>query len=328
MILFRRSINLKLLLLVILVVTSICYNVIGQDTFESGIGPWHISSNSPGNGYTVGTSAGNGYTIPGCKSLYVSWNNSSYGAINSPGTCLAYRKYENLCNQSTLHFDYRINGFHSNQITDEYYGVVVYSYDSTTWIYGDTLRNLSCYMWANKSESFVFTSPTVYVGFLYVNDVDSFSVCSPLAVDNVLMTCDTPLPIQLTGFELKYYDCFIDVKFTTESEMNSKVFIIQYSTNATVWSDICKFKAAGQSVNTITYQKSKVPFFPLESENSYFRIVEVDVFGYMYYYDVTAYSLINDCEDNMQYYDILGKYYDGGLIKLSKGSKKYNYEVY
>ena len=315
----NKIINLFLLF------TFLTFNVKSQDTFENGVSPWQFDNNCPGNNFILGTAAGNGFSLPGTKSIYISWDGSSYGAFNSSGTCLAYRRYDNICLQSSLYFNYRINGILQQPITDNYYGLVVYSYDSINWVSSDTLRTGNCFHWYNKNINFTFNQSTVYLGFLYVQDVDSISICSPLAIDNVLLFCNTPLPIILSNFNITYDDCYLDVSFRTEAEINTKEFSLQYSTNALIWMDLCKFKGKGQSLTATDYHKNNIPFFPLANEN-YFRLCETDVLNNVNYYDIIVYSLINDCENNMEYYDILGRYYNGGLIKISKNIKNYSNE--
>lgn len=310
----KKIINTILLILISLSILA------AQDTFEGGIGQWNIQNNCLGNYFMVGTAAGNGISLSGIKSMYVA-NNNNYGVSNCTGDNFIYKKFTNVCLNSTLHFDYRIKG--NLLYTNRYHGLVIYSYDSINWTVVDTLTTNNCYHWYNKSIPFIFTQSTVYIGFKYEQDIDDcIHICAPLAVDNILLICDSPLPILLSNFSIKYADCFIDVAFTTDVEMNTKSFTLQYSSNASIWMDIYKFKAKGQCLVPTTYQRNKIPFFPLLTDN-YFRIMETDLMGEIYYYDIVVFSLINDCENNTQYYDILGRYYEGGMIKFSKNTKYY-----
>ena len=292
--------TIKLFLLFIL-----CFSIVkAQETFEYGMSAWQVINNLPGNTFIIGTNAGNGNTITGANSMYISWNSINYGASNSNGTITAYKKYENVCVSSSIHFDYRINGI-SPLTNESYYGLVVYSYDSVNWITVDTLRTGNCSLWYNKSVPLVLTPSTTYIGFQYVQVVDSLSICSPLAIDNVILMCDNTLPILLTNFNLFYHDCFLDIYFNTEAEVNTKYLLLQYSVDGILWADLYKFKGQGQSLRQTIYQKKNIPFFPLDIY-SYFRMVEIDLLGQPHYYDIFVYSLQADCENNMNYFDILG----------------------
>ena len=295
-------------------------NAVSQDTFESGQNPWIFSSTSVGNSFFVGTNAGNGLSLPGNKSSYVSWNNSSYGALNSVGTCLMYKRYDNVCTDPVLRFDYKIKGGTFYPTNDSYYGKVVYSYDSLVWnnLDNDTLTTNNCYHWTSKSIPCSFSFSTVYIGFLFVDNADSISICAPLAcaplaIDNVLLTCNVSLPMKLTNFNPSYINGLIEISFDTESEINTKKFIVQYSPDAFIFEDLCEFDAAFMSYSKIHYEKHLT--FDPTTPVTYFRILEKDIDA-EFLYSIVCISTVDVEGVRPVYFDILGRESLSGQLQI------------
>ena len=298
--------------------------VSAQDTFEGGASPWNFTSTSIGNSFIVDTAAGSGPSIPGgIRSAYVSFDTFKiYGALNSIGACLMYRRYDNVCPHSSLHFDYRISkGIFSYGVTDTYYGQVVYSYDSITWnpLSNDTLLTPDCSLWYNKSIPFVFNQPTVYIGFLFVNNADSMSICAPLAIDNVWLMCDVSLPVTMRDFSVTYIGGVAEVNFFTESELNTDRFIVQYSYDGKEFYDLCDFQAAFISYHTIHY--NKIVSFQPEARITYFKVCEV-VSDNEFCMDIVCVNTSDVPGTNDIYYDILGREVTDKRIQLQISKNK------
>lgn len=323
MIQLKKIINIVVFLLMIVIPIK------AQSTFENALDKWYIQNAYHSNYFRVGYNAGNGNSISGIKSIYVTpFFADNYTYIADSSTCKTFKEYTVVPNSNyTLFFDYKIGGslgYMYNNMMHTSYARVIASYDSTNWFYLDSTLIISDGSWKQYScNNISFNQPNIFIGFQFQTNSNLITFCPPLAIDNVVLVPDVTLPILLTNFIIKYSDCIIDVSFTTSAEVNTKEFYLQYSTNGTIWMDLYRFKGKGTCLTPTPYQRNNIPFFPLMIDN-YFRIVEVDVFDNRYNYDIVVLSLVNDCEDNMQYYDVLGRYYEGGLIKVSKNTKSYN----
>ncbi|NRA13050.1 MAG: hypothetical protein HRT57_13950 [Crocinitomicaceae bacterium] len=87
----------------------------------------------------------------------------------------------------------------------------------------------------------------------------------------------TPLPVELTHFEVINEECSNRIEWTTSSESNSDYFILERSFDMTQWEQVGIVKGAGNSIQTLDY---------LYRDNSfeingmiYYRIVQVDYDG-------------------------------------------------
>jgi hypothetical protein len=88
---------------------------------------------------------------------------------------------------------------------------------------------------------------------------------------------NVPLPIELIQFEATCDRGKMLLQWSTASEQNSSHFVVQRSSNASVWSDIGRSQASGHSHQTVQYEFSddtQLPRGPL-----YYRLLQVDLDG-------------------------------------------------
>jgi hypothetical protein len=162
-----------------------------------------------------------------------------------------------------------------------------------------------------------------------------------------------PLPVSLTKFTVDCENGFVIVRWTTESETNSSLFIIEKSIDLITWTEAGRHTAAGYSNSTIQYMMS----LPSESDvSTYFRIRQVDNNGNTEVYDptgvqcqpnaspikesVTLYP--NPTIDNftvdltspesytdasVQVYDMSGRQLMSHTIQVQQGVNKYTYSA-
>jgi hypothetical protein len=84
------------------------------------------------------------------------------------------------------------------------------------------------------------------------------------------------LPIELVSFEAKPNLKDIDIYWTTSSEINTSMFIIEKTTDGQNFTEVGRLKAAGNSSSIINYTlKDKNPI----DGNNYYRLVEIDFDG-------------------------------------------------
>jgi hypothetical protein len=87
---------------------------------------------------------------------------------------------------------------------------------------------------------------------------------------------NAPLPVELTSLAAECADADVLVKWTTASEYNSMVYIVENSQNGTEWKEVGSVQAAGNSIQMIDY------IFVHEGgarEENYYRIVQIDQDG-------------------------------------------------
>ena len=90
-----------------------------------------------------------------------------------------------------------------------------------------------------------------------------------------LAAMDEPLPIVFGPTELKCYDGYVKLSWTTEEESNSDKFGIERATDGNNWQIIGELRAAGNSSIIHNYSYNDYTF----QENAFYRIVETDLDG-------------------------------------------------
>lgn len=81
------------------------------------------------------------------------------------------------------------------------------------------------------------------------------------------------LPIELLSFEAVFNEDRVDFYWATASESNSAYFVVERSKDGSVWDEVVRVEAAGNSTSEIEYYDSDIE--PLYGR-SYYRLVEYD----------------------------------------------------
>ncbi|MEO1435700.1 MAG: T9SS type A sorting domain-containing protein, partial [Bacteroidota bacterium] len=87
--------------------------------------------------------------------------------------------------------------------------------------------------------------------------------------------CSTPLPVELTSFEVRPDGCNHILSWATASEVNSAYFEVQRSVNGLAFESLGRVNAAGNSEGTLSYE-----FIDRDANiSNYYRLVQVDLDG-------------------------------------------------
>lgn len=158
------------------------------------------------------------------------------------------------------------------------------------------------------------SEPTRFSNFSFVSD--------GYDLDGIEFFENGPLPIVLKYFGVKYSDKNLDIKFITSSESNTDKFIVQSSIDSKIFSDVTDFKGAGFSSFDRIYDRKLI--FEPKSNITYFRLVEIDLNGNIYNYDIVP-IMTSDKPIEYYYYDLLGRRINGNdisndrIIKIKSG---------
>jgi hypothetical protein len=136
--------------------------------------------------------------------------------------------------------------------------------------------------WSNLG----FDSRNTSTNFVEKNAISDFSRWT-------LSTPGNALPVHFGVFNTKCNGNSVTVKWTTETETNTKSFEIQRSIDGINWMTISNLPAAGNSSNFLEYSFTD----NTSLQNNFYRIAEVDVNGRV------SYSIINKvrCGDNSEF---------------------------
>ena len=86
----------------------------------------------------------------------------------------------------------------------------------------------------------------------------------------------SPLPVELTHFNVIENNGFADIYWSTESELNNDYFIIEKSQNGVDWRELTQVTGTGNSSELTTYfEVDENPF----NRISYYRLIQVDFDG-------------------------------------------------
>ncbi len=105
------------------------------------------------------------------------------------------------------------------------------------------------------------------------------------AITNRIVAPPTSLPVKMINFTAETQKQTVELKWTTATEQNSKVFEVQRSKNGTDYQTIGKVNAAGTSNTSLNYQFTDKK--PLQ-EQSYYRLNIVDFDGHQEYSTLVA----------------------------------------
>jgi hypothetical protein len=109
----------------------------------------------------------------------------------------------------------------------------------------------NCYNPGNTTLGTV-TATGLTIGNTYILMIDGYSGANcDFAINN--WTATNILPVEIVNFEVKESDNYNQVVWTTKSELNSKWFIVERSTDGVNYSEIVTIDAAGNSSQEINY---------------------------------------------------------------------------
>jgi hypothetical protein len=97
--------------------------------------------------------------------------------------------------------------------------------------------------------------------------------------------CETLLPVSLLRFETKVQNDKINLEWTTASETNNAMFVVERSSDGESFVEISTVKGAGNTTNAVEY--ATTDFYPLQGV-SYYRLKQIDFDGKFTYSDVAG----------------------------------------
>ena len=147
-------------------------------------------------------------------------------------------------------------------------------WNGTTWVLQPTGIE-----WTLNNECATITDPNISAPWVLVNKL-------------------SPLPIELTSFDVICNGSNRQGNFTTMSESNVSHFIVQSSEDMMFWNDVKTIIAVGNSNMQNYYSWNDNEYY--SSSMSYYRLVEYDNDGIIIYHD--AKSLICNTLSNVEIY--------------------------
>ncbi len=115
-------------------------------------------------------------------------------------------------------------------------------------------------------------------GLSLANLANTFYLASVNAVNS-------PLPVTLVSFTASVTGGIVDLDWETASEINSDHFTVQRSAGGTIWENILKIKASGNSNLPISYTAyDAAPY----SGISFYRLIETDLDGNIAYSSILS----------------------------------------
>jgi len=158
--------------------------------------------------------------------------------------------------------------FKVNDVTATYDAVYDYALNPYVDLANDA--NLLLFKRANNADSpWINTSAVPNVG---ANTITA----SASSTEFILGASVSPLPVSLTSFNAFKNDKYIDLTWTTESELNNDFFIIEKSNDGENWIELTQVSGAGNSTSIQNYFTTDFrPFMGL----SYYRLIQIDFDG-------------------------------------------------
>lgn len=125
------------------------------------------------------------------------------------------------------------------------------------------------------------------VGIVWQNDNNTSGSDPSFAIDDVLITGITTLPIELLSFEALSRTSDVQLEWVTASEQNNDHFTIERSSDGLNFETISEVQGAGNSSQNISY--ATIDPFPLPGL-SYYRLKQTDFDGKYEYSDIKTVS--------------------------------------
>ncbi|MCK5847247.1 MAG: T9SS type A sorting domain-containing protein [Bacteroidales bacterium] len=132
-------------------------------------------------------------------------------------------------------------------------------------------------------------------GSITVNGISSFSPFTFGTIDNE----NNPLPISLINFRAIKNNKSVKLEWSTASEENNDIFIIERTDNLKNITEIGTVGGAGNSNTILNYET--FDYSPLEGK-SYYRLVQVDFDGKKEYFDWNMVDFSNNSSKNIVIY--------------------------
>ena len=224
-------------------------------------------------------------------------SNSDYAVLNTTGTNLLVQ-----ANSATAYLEVKLNGTGQagNRVgmvvsngaglldADALRRLTVSTYDAKNAIVesksGDALLNVQLFDGSPRSQiSFLASRDFSYVRLDVTSAVSLNSntrVYYAFAQDVPLLSLQSPLPVELTGFDAKWTGSGTDLRWATASEKNSSHFVVERSTSgAGEYQAVGRVAAAGSSSTSRSYQLRDAEAGSLGANLLYYRLRQVDADG-------------------------------------------------
>ncbi|MEA3447440.1 MAG: T9SS type A sorting domain-containing protein [Bacteroidota bacterium] len=107
-----------------------------------------------------------------------------------------------------------------------------------------------------------------------------------------------PLPVELIAFDGTCHEDFVDLSWTTASEINNEIFLVQRSVDGNVFETIGNVQGAGNSNQLEKYDFADEKPVP----NAYYRLKQVDFNGDYKYSNIINVKCINASEPQFAVY--------------------------
>lgn len=140
--------------------------------------------------------------------------------------------------------------------------------------------------WQQYNMTFTATDAYQYMTFgnFSTDALTNYSTLFPLAGSNVsyIVVDDfdvhpiNPLPVELYSYSIECNEKFVTISWVTASEINCAGFIIERSSNGSIWEHIDFVSGAGNT-NTLQYYQYCDPIN--ESGGYYYRLLQIDFDG-------------------------------------------------
>ncbi len=127
-----------------------------------------------------------------------------------------------------------------------------------------------------NDATLLIKTPTTSVDGYYYRAVLSNTCGSVQCASGARLTVSGLLPVQWMNFSARKQNATVVISWSTAAELNSRLFILQHSTNGTSWSEFGTVAASGNSTAEMNY--SFVHTQPVKGSN-YYRILARDADG-------------------------------------------------
>lgn len=145
------------------------------------------------------------------------------------------------------------------------------------------------------SNATIIESPTVTfsVGSIIISGISTsvIPMNSTRYITVASVSASTPLPIELTDFNVISCNNRVCISWHTNTEMNNNFFSLNRSSNGLEWHELTKIKGAGTTNKSNDYHYEDVN--PLAG-TSYYRLTQTDFDGTQTQFEVKSVKLIND----------------------------------
>lgn len=168
-------------------------------------------------------------------------------------------------------------------------------------------RSNSSSDWEDITSDVIDRKTDGLTGKLTITGLSSFS-------DFAIGSAQIVLPVAWVDFSAQLQGSSVLLQWKTGSELNTKDFIVQYSTDGINWEQIGTVAAAGNSSTTLTY--SFVHTIPVNGAN-YYRILQRDIDDNFSYSPVRQVNI----SGNTQRLAIFGNPVTNGILELNASER-------